>query len=608
MPQFLEKLLKDKEKQYVRSAIDLSIKLEESDLDELPADLRKVSFSFATTTPYLRSFGYEIIDVTKIDFTRLQKGASLLFNHDWNDYIGVVEKSWVKGNKAYATVTFDTHERAEQIYTSVKNGTLQQISVGYEVLEANQVEKIDGIEAYEVVILPHELSIVTVPADINCGIGRSKEEDLDNKLDILEKKLDNKLDIVEKKLDNNNIKPKLEIKKMDRKEINGQIIAMCREYACPELALEAIEKEKNVEQVYKDIIEVRSSKASKGVDAGEQKEFNNSGYSLGLAIKQLMEGEGFSGAVKEMNIEMEKKYGSRNKGSLFLPVQFLQKDVTIGNSASAGILKPTTITSSYIDALYHEMVLVKAGASYLTDLVGDMDIPRFNNIIDPDHVAENGQAADSSLDVSMVRLSPKDVTANMLISRKARMQTPQNLTALCSDQLTQAIRHKMDIQGLIGAGGLAPTGLLNQLGIQSLTAGTTVSWQDVLDLEALVKSKNAMIGGNGAYITTSKIESKLKGTQKANALSFIAEGGKVNNYNLFTTNALPSSGVAPATTNKLIFGDFSQMIIGTWGAFELDINRNYDTAKGLHQLVAWFTYDAAVKRAESFAYKSGINE
>jgi HK97 family phage major capsid protein len=368
--------------------------------------------------------------------------------------------------------------------------------------------------------------------------------------------------------------------------------------------LEAVEKEKSVEQVLKDIIDVRSSRASAaGTDAGTQKEFNASGYSLGLAIKQLLEGEGYSGVVKEMNQEMERQYGKKSKDSVSIPFHLLQRAVTIGDPASAGDLKPTTITTSYIDALYNEMVLVKAGATYLTGLVGSIDIPRFNNVIDPEFVAENGEAADSEMDVELVRLDNKTVTANMLISRLARMQTPQNLEALASDQLVRAIRQKMDIQGLIGAGGLAPTGLLNQAGVQTLTAGTTVSWQDVLDLEAAVKSKNAMVG-RGSYITTSKIESKLKGTQKANALGFIAEGGQVNGYQLLTTNALPSS----TGTNRLIFGDFSQLLIGTWGGLELDIDRYFNTAKGIHQIVAFFDYDVAVKRPEAFCFKAGITE
>jgi HK97 family phage prohead protease len=199
--------------------------------EQISADKRTIDLSFASNVPYLRSFGYEIININTIDFTRLNNGAVLLFNHDWDDYLGKIEKTWVDGSKAYATVSFDTHERAEQIYQSVLNGTLHQVSVGYEINKARTVDAIDDIDAYEVDITPHEISIVTVPADISVGVGRNmetedeeekpeesvegSEEEIQEEIEEdektlstgeeLSKKLDNNesvLEIIEKSLDN----------------------------------------------------------------------------------------------------------------------------------------------------------------------------------------------------------------------------------------------------------------------------------------------------------------------------------------------------------------------------------------------------------------------
>ena len=52
---------------------------------------RTVQVSFASEVPYLRWFGYEIIDTATMDLSRLNNNAQLLFNHDWDCYIGVVE-------------------------------------------------------------------------------------------------------------------------------------------------------------------------------------------------------------------------------------------------------------------------------------------------------------------------------------------------------------------------------------------------------------------------------------------------------------------------------------------------------------------------------------
>ena len=47
---------------------------------------RTVDISFASEVPYLRWFGWEIIDIKTMDFSRLNNKAVLLFNHDWDDY------------------------------------------------------------------------------------------------------------------------------------------------------------------------------------------------------------------------------------------------------------------------------------------------------------------------------------------------------------------------------------------------------------------------------------------------------------------------------------------------------------------------------------------
>lgn len=94
--------------------------------DTVNEDNRTVDISFASEVPYLRWFGWEIIDMATMDFTRLSNKAMLLFNHDWDDYVGVIEKAW-KGpdNRGYATVRFDTHPKAEQVFNSVKTGIMK---------------------------------------------------------------------------------------------------------------------------------------------------------------------------------------------------------------------------------------------------------------------------------------------------------------------------------------------------------------------------------------------------------------------------------------------------------------------------------------------------
>lgn len=655
---------------------------------------RTVQVSFASEVPYLRWFGYEIIDTATMDLSRLNNSAQLLFNHDWDCYIGVVEKAWVENKVGYAIVRFDTHEKAEQIFNSVKSGIIKNMSFGYEITDAWEVLNLldDGEDSYKVSTIPFEISFVTVPADPSigygrlkdkdieeieidikdnkeekikilnylkekslsrslnekelkklnqckedyedeedgCGLGDNQEDDIEDEEEIKEKNTDQNTDLNEKEekskniLENSNKKVdiekdllnnkenhtndktinilNMEKTKMERNEIDKKIKEIAKQYNATDLAMDFI-GEKSVEDFQNALLEIRSSKPSK-IDT-EVAEFEKDGFSLGLAMKQMMNGE-ISGSVKEVSKEMERKYGGkRAENSILIPFGALKRDVTVGTSSSAGALKPTSLSMNSIEALYNNLVIVKAGASYMNDLVGDIDIPRFDNIAAAQYVGENAAASGSSLDVDLVRLSGKDLTANIEVSRRIRMQTPYNIEQICSEQLLQAISHKMDLDALTGDGsGNSVKGILHQTGIGSVATGGTLSWQDLLDLESEVLYQNALIN-KGSYITNSKVLSLMKGTQKANALNFLYENGTANEYPVLTTNGLTEVGTT-TKTSPLFFGDFSQLLVGTWGAIELQFNPYANTKTGLHSLTVFVTFDTVVRHPQSFSVATDI--
>lgn len=335
---------------------------------------------------------------------------------------------------------------------------------------------------------------------------------------------------------------------------------------------------------------------------------SKNGYNLPAALKQLVSGGAITGVFKEMNDELEKTHGPRRSpNSILIPINnAFQRDVTVANAASVGNLQHTELSMTPIEALYNDLILVRSGASFMPGLVGNIDVPRFNNVISAQYVAENGAATDSSLNSDLVELRAKTLSANIAISRSIQQQTAYNVQALSIDHLREALIHKMDLDSLIGSGASNTVrGVLNQTGIGSLTSGGTLTWQDILDMEAEVKSKNALIS-KGFYITTSKIESKLKGTQRANGLGFIMENGKANNYDVLTTNGIPEVGTT-TKTSTILFGDGRQIMVGTWGVLELILDPYTQSTKGQSVITAFLSYDVAVKRPQAFCAISDVN-
>ena len=71
----------------------------------------------------------------------------------------------------------------------------------------------------------------------------------------------------------------------------------------------------------------------------------------------------------------------------------------------------------------------------------------------------------------------------------------------------------------------------------------------------------------------------------------------------------PSSGNVPNNLTKgtgtnlsaLIFGNWSDLLVGQWGGIDLSVDEVPEAAKGNVKLVAHSEWDIAVRHAESFA-------
>ena len=104
---------------------------------------RTIEFPFSSEKPVYRGvLGNEILDHREgsIDFSRLNDAAPLLFNHNPDKPIGVVEKAWTKDKRGYARVRFSDNPFPSEVYNDVKNGILRGVSVGYSVNETREEE------------------------------------------------------------------------------------------------------------------------------------------------------------------------------------------------------------------------------------------------------------------------------------------------------------------------------------------------------------------------------------------------------------------------------------------------------------------------------------
>ena len=130
-------------------------------------DVRTLEFPFSSEKPVDRWYGPEVLSHGDgaMDLSRLNDGAPLLWNHDPNQVLGVIEKGWVENARGYVRVRFSRSAFAEEKLADIRDGILRNVSVGYSITDAKPLRSNgqDGILATS--WQPHEVSIVSVPAD-----------------------------------------------------------------------------------------------------------------------------------------------------------------------------------------------------------------------------------------------------------------------------------------------------------------------------------------------------------------------------------------------------------------------------------------------------------
>ena len=147
----------------------------------LSEEERIIEFSCSSEAPYERMGYVEILshEPGAINLARLNDGAALLFNHNWDELLGVITEVVIDAEqkKLRVKAKFAQSEDGLESLQMVKDGILTKVSIGYLPKDYTQEgETPEGLPVYRVINWePYEVSLVTVPADITVGIGKSAE-------------------------------------------------------------------------------------------------------------------------------------------------------------------------------------------------------------------------------------------------------------------------------------------------------------------------------------------------------------------------------------------------------------------------------------------------
>ncbi|AER56929.1 putative phage-related protein [Pseudoxanthomonas spadix BD-a59] len=325
--------------------------------------------------------------------------------------------------------------------------------------------------------------------------------------------------------------------------------------------------------------------------SGEHGSALESRVSVLSVIRSMVEGRALSGAEAEMHAELERRHGAAKHGGVLVPMSAFERRAT--TTATAPELVGTAhMADQFIGPLRNSLLVRTLGVRTLSGLTGNVSIPKAGTGLSVGWVAEGAALPESDMTFDAITLSPKTVGGITEMSRQLILQSAPDIEALVRDDLSFAIAAAVDT-AIISGTGLAgqPQGIIGRAGVQ--TAAMPADWDDILAIEQQLAGVNVVPSG---WFTSPAALSALRGTLKAatSGSDYLATSSAIGELPVASSNAAPA-GVA-------ILGDWSQVLLGQWGAVELLVNPFAETPyrRGGVLVRAMASVDVGVRHEQAF--------
>ena len=584
------------------------ISFEKFEVDE---ENRSITFSCASDLPYERydddrERPYKeilVISEEAVDLHRLNGGASLLWGHDTDDLIGVVDNAYIVENKLFVKVRFSKNDKkADRIWKDILDGLIKNVSVGYAVEHFIEKEVDNELVRYVDRWMPYEVSIVSVPADETVGIRSMKKKNTKAMTEEPEKmETENKqeqecpqcpkgekgdcgIEAENEALKAENEELKARIKEMEENAVDD---AANNEENAPENAPET--SPENAPETSPENPEAEEIKAC-GDAMGVPKEEQEKAIKAGVTARE------FKQIYRNFNININTTKKERNtmKFAEYLREGNFNDKFTVrnftgfgGQTGEGGAPLIGTETQPLVAAL--EKVIGVKGFRTIAGLTSNISIPVQTTRNVAYQTAHLRDAATTSNPVfTNVMLTPVKISGNTRIGKELIAQANDDVEAFIIDSLTKEIGYKVE-DYLLGKVASGATGSV------TYSALTAIDWNDVLAFEA-------SIGGYAleepAYVMSPAARAALKGIAKAGTFPvFLCEDNMVNGYKVNVSGCV--------SNDNIFFGDWSKLLLGIWGqGLEIMVNPYTYAKEGDVEIVASICVDAAVLQGDAFVVGS----
>ena len=357
---------------------------------------------------------------------------------------------------------------------------------------------------------------------------------------------------------------------------------------------------------------------------------------------------------REISQELEKSFpvglGVERRGGMLVPTFTRRETVlemqyglpfgSLGNVSKRAGLDASTATKGqelkfvvpgeFLALLRNYMAVMSAGGTMLGGLQGPVAFPNQTSAGTASWVGENPgvDLAESNLLLSQIALNPRSLQSTTSYSRQLLAQSVIDVDGMIRQDLAQIMALALDLAAITGTGAAnQPTGIANTAGIGSVAMGAngaTPTYSSLVDLETQVTAANAdqwplsylVHPTSRGTFKKATVLGNTVGTpawQKATETLFLADQvqganarvpGELNGYTAWASAQVPnnlSKGTAVGICLEILFGAFSQLVIGDWGMMEIIVDPYRLKKQGMIELTSFGMYGIAVKYPAAFA-------
>jgi len=398
-------------------------------------------------------------------------------------------------------------------------------------------------------------------------------------------------------------------------EISAELETRLAEFESCQDAAQRKDLAGKVEELTRELKDAQLSEAARKAQANQrvlspQEKKDIRRFSISKFLRQSLPGETMDGIEAEMAAEGKREFQEGIKGAaegVFLPSALLRTYYYTNASEDdygKAFIEQTGLT--YLGKLRNAVLGRKLGVRYLDGLQGN--IAFVTGGADAAWVAEEAAASKQKPAYAKKVMSPKRLQVLQGVTYDLMHQTSKALDSLIMEDMVKAHAVALDAAIFTGSGSSGqPTGVLAASGVNDITIDTDggpLTYNLLVQMETEVGIDNGLLDDTLAYVSNAKVQGKLKTIpQIAGYPYYLMNDGKVNGYPFYMSNAIPSNltkGSSSGVCSAIIFGNWSEVLVGSWGGLQLIVDPYSAKDKGVLEISAAAYHDVLVRTPAAF--------